>query len=134
MVFIGDYKMALATIGKPDTLHSISVYVPNTDNSFVNGEKIVSIASPEKRKKALDKIVYEFAQLFGGATLTNHNGAWIDSDTGKIVYEDIIEVQSLASELTETNVSIVLRIAASLKAFFNQDSVLIVVNGQGYFI
>lgn len=120
---------------QPDTRHELTIIVPSTKNKIVDGTKIVTLATNEDRQLAIEKILVEFSKNFGGASIIPQSGVWIDSDTGKLVYEKSDRISTLVSgEVTPIHVQLLYSLAIAVKQFFAQDSVLITIDNKGWFV
>ncbi len=121
-------------LGKAHTKHKVSLYVPFTDNQIIDGKKIVQPIPVIVRSRFVRMVKIAFASRFGGASVNQIQGSWIDSDTKGLVNEDIDEIYTLVGDLTEADLIFFRNIAIVTKSSFGQDSVLLTIDSKGWFI
>jgi len=114
------------TLSGLDSLdYTVKVFIPSKEGN-IEIEK-------DKRGAWVIRILNEFGGSFGGATTTEHKGAWRN---GKgVVIEDITTIESFSTEekLSE-HINSVVELCKELKSGLNQDSVALQVNGKMFFV
>lgn len=121
-------------LGKPATSHTVAVTIPSTHNFTFGNDKLVRPADSVVLDRLTEQIIRNFSAMFGGATVTNGRGVWVDSDTNELVYENVTIVQSNTGNVTAENIKDVANIAFAIKALFNQDSVKIDIDNESWFV
>ena len=80
---------------------------------------------PETRAEVLEYVAQGLSALFGGATMTDGQGAWLDGQ-GALVREPVTVVSSYAEEaVARAKQSDILGIAQYVQRVLVQDSVLL---------
>lgn len=98
-----------------------TVYIPSTKNTIENGVKKVTRV---ETTYWLERFQRAFSGEFGGFTVSNACGGWIDSDTGKIVTEEITRIETIMDD-TYLNREFVKRLADFMRDDLSQDAVLV---------
>jgi len=102
----------------------IAIYCPTRDSdgqSIPNAQVLVT--------EALSAL----SELFGGATATLSQGAWIN-DKGALILEDITIVYAFAAELGSAVIEKVEALCEKIKTDGRQEAVSLEVNGELFFV
>ncbi len=121
-------------LGTAHATRTISINIPSKINFTHGGIKVTLPINGVIRQSVIDEISRNFALEFGGASLSAIEGLWIDSDNGNLIRESITRIESYASKLTVENLTMLYNTAIQIKDMFNQDSVLIGVDGFHWFV
>lgn len=81
-----------------------------------------------------DNVLTTMSKAFGGATLTDGNGAWYSDILGTIVQESVKVVQSYCSDMDDSTIVTMIDLAEMVKAQLSQESVLITLDGKAYLV
>jgi len=106
---------------------SVAIMVPST----------VSVTSDGKAKQAewVDRLMAEFAKMFGGVTVWTVQGGWWFTDKAMLVREGLQTVQSMATgEALDQHLETVIGLAEQIKADMGQEAVSLIVNGELYLV
>ena len=106
--------------------HKVELYVPSVGQ---DGIKLDRAAIEYAIMSVADKLT----ELFGGATTTPAFGYFKHMD-GKVTTEGVNIVFAYAQELTDVAIEAVIKTAETLKKQLNQEAVMIVLDGEAYFI
>jgi hypothetical protein len=79
------------------------------------------------------EILAQLSRLFGGATATPSQGAWINDD-GKLILENVTIVYSFAAELGGAVIDSVVALCEKIKVDGKQEVVSLEVNGELFFV
>ncbi len=111
--------------------HSVSLYVPSTINSVIDNQKLTRNVDTLVLANAVKGAL---GRLFGGFSADTISGGWLDGD--KIIEEKITRVTAFISDenFTPENILTVASIADGIRRILVQDSVLLSIDGQNYFI
>lgn len=109
------------TNGSEPLNEKITLFVPSTN------------ATKEQTQKLTRYIAAELSELFGGCTVTNGVGTWID-EKNELIEERVYLCTSYMSELTNDQKIKVISLARLIKSGFSQDCVSLEVNNVLYFI
>ena len=102
----------------------VRVYIPSRD---FRGRKI-------NNKKMVHKMSGLFARLFGGYTIFRSQGGW-QSESGEIIEEDIILVESYASRVGfDERLKAVQVIILDFKSKYQQESIALNINNTLYLL
>lgn len=107
--------------------HVVSITLPSTVD-------IDNQADSSLLAKVYDYCLTNMSETFGGATVTNGQGAWYSNDLGKLVFESVNIVTSFAAELSDHEISRMIDMAEFVKAELRQESVLVNLNGKAYLV
>lgn len=121
-------------MNKPDTQNTLTIVIPTTHNFIVGEEKITRPADSVIRNHVIELVGKTFANRFGGFSIVEQRGGWVDSDTQEIVWENSSVISTLTGKLTESDTHLLADMAQAIAHIFNQDAVLITINGKGWFI
>ena len=102
----------------------IAVYCPSQDRdgqSIPNAQELVT------------EVLSCLSELFGGATATPSQGAWIN-DRGALILEDITIVYAFAAELGSAVIEKVEALCEKIKTDGRQEAVSLEVNGELFFV
>lgn len=114
-----------------NTLFSLSHVVSITLPSTVN---IDGTANEAQLTAVYDNVLTTMSKAFGGATLTDGNGAWYSDILGTIVQESVKVVQSYCSDMDDSTIVTMIDLAEMVKAQLSQESVLITLDGKAYLV
>lgn len=107
--------------------HNITVYVPSTQG-------LADKVDAGTLRGRVEFVSKKLAGLFGGATATDGQGAYI-SDAGELVTESVKLVSAFASEDDYTeNITQVYVLASQLKEDYGQEAILVSVDGKAFLI
>lgn len=126
--------------GIPASNTVVSLYIPNTFNVYINGKKTVHTADKVIRQTVIDILGQEFTRLFGGCTIDNIRGnadivgLWIDQNSGQIVQENVTRIYSYCGSLSVQDCDILKALALDIKRIFNQDSVMLSINNNVWYL
>jgi len=105
---------------------SVAIMVPSTVNAVADGKA--------KQTEWVDRLMAEFARMFGGVTVYTVQGGWW-SDQHGLIREGLQTVQSMATaDSLDRNLDRVIELAESLKADMGQEAVSLIVNGELYLV
>ena len=105
---------------------TVVIVVPSTRRISEPLTKGEARAYVQKTKRFL-------AEKFGGATAIPGEGAWITSE-GLMVEENITQVQSFVTSLSETDRAEVILYCQQLRAELDQVAIMLVINGDPIFV
>lgn len=103
--------------------HSVSVYVPSTDNVNKAVDNTVIV----------DNTLTKLSALFGGCTAHPARGSWLSDNVGLVV-ESVTICESFASSLTDESLDAVYAIAQAIKADMHQENVSVEIDNELYFV
>lgn len=120
--------------------NTCGITVPTTVNEFLpvvgkvgDVQKLLRPATSAEIQSALEQAKKLLSVQFGGYTVLEQMGGWLDVDTGELIEEKSFYVFSYG---TATNgIKDMIEITAqSIKAQLGQDAVLAVVNNVAYLV
>ena len=101
----------------------VAVYVPGTNGANTQASNDYWV------KMALETL----SEQFGGASAHKVQGAWMSEEHGLITEETTV-VYAMASEVTDTQMSIVVGYATAMAQALQQEAVALEHNGTMYFV
>lgn len=106
--------------------HEVTLYIPSTANVNTVDKKLAA--------QVLRHVKEQFSAVYGGATQNAPaKGSWM-SDAVGLVEEKITPVTVYVSDLSDTTQNHLLEMAEYVKVTMSQESVMMVVDGQGYLV
>lgn len=103
--------------------HKVAVYVPSTEHESTN----IGRAGHQARARSVARVL---STLYGGATVTDGQGSWINDD-GDLITESVKIVNSFTSEVSTKGV---LELAKGWCQDWTQDSVLVEIDGTAHLV
>lgn len=105
---------------------SVAIMVPSTVNAVADGKA--------KQAEWVDRLMGEFARMFGGVSVYDVQGGWWSTEHG-LIREGMKTVQSMATEdALDRGLDRVIELAESVKADMGQEAVSLLVNGELYLV
>jgi hypothetical protein len=105
---------------------SVAIMVPSTMNAVSDGKA--------KQAEWVDRLMAEFAKMFGGVTVYTVQGGWWSNDHG-LIREGMQTVQSMATDdALDQHLETVIGLAEAVKADMGQEAVSLIVNGELYLV
>ena len=107
--------------------HKVEIFLPSQDR---HGMKI----PPEKLRQIRDAEAMNMASLFGGCTGSQAVGYYKSETLGTVQTETIEILFSYASVLEPWHVEQLSKIASDIKTELDQESVMMTIDGEAFFM